>query len=66
MSFTRRSCVGLCNRNTGVHALTKIPPSQVILYVPLHLIMTSEVAKESSIGVKIIKAGTVTQWPLLP
>jgi hypothetical protein len=34
----------------GVHALTKIPPQTVILYVPHSHIMTSEVAKASDIG----------------
>jgi len=40
----------------GVHALTKIPSNQVILYIPLSQIMTSEVAKESEIGRKIIES----------
>lgn len=40
----------------GVHCLTKIPSNQMILYVPLSHIMTSEVAKESNIGRKIIIA----------
>jgi histone-lysine N-methyltransferase SETD3 len=41
----------------GVHCLTKIPPEDVVLYVPLKIIMTSEVAKSSDIGKKIIASG---------
>lgn len=41
----------------GVHSLTKIGPEKRILYVPRSHIMTSEVAKESDIGKKIIKSG---------
>jgi len=41
----------------GVHCLTKIPTDDVILYVPLEIIMTSEVAKGSEIGKKIIASG---------
>lgn len=41
----------------GVHALTKIPTDDVILYVPYKYIMTSEVAKGSEIGKKIIASG---------
>ncbi len=39
----------------GVHALSKIPNNKTILFVPLPLIMTSEVAKASDIGMKIIR-----------
>jgi histone-lysine N-methyltransferase SETD3 len=41
----------------GVHALTRIPNDKIILEVPLPLIMTSEVAKDSDIGKKIINSG---------
>jgi histone-lysine N-methyltransferase SETD3 len=41
----------------GVHCLTKVPADEVILYVPLKHIMTSEVAKGSDIGKKIIQSG---------
>lgn len=40
----------------GVHCLAKIPPDEIILYVPHNLIMTSQVAMDSEIGQKIIKA----------
>jgi histone-lysine N-methyltransferase SETD3 len=40
----------------GVHCLTKIPEDDVILYVPHKYIMTSEVAKASQIGQKIISS----------
>eukprot|EP01083_Nonionella_stella_P141743 437319_1 len=40
----------------GVHALTRIPEDEVILCVPLSHIMTSDVAKQSNIGQKIIKS----------
>lgn len=38
----------------GCHSLTKIPPDDVILYVPHKYVMTSEVAKASKIGKHII------------
>lgn len=38
----------------GVHCLTKVPEDDIILYVPFKYIMTSEVAKASDIGTKII------------
>lgn len=38
----------------GCHSLTKIPPDDVILYVPHSHVMTSEVAKASKIGKAII------------
>jgi hypothetical protein len=41
----------------GVHAMTRIPNDTVILEVPLPLIMTSEVAKDSEIGKRIINSG---------
>lgn len=41
----------------GVHSLTRIPNDEVILYVPLKYIMTSEVAKASDICKKIIASG---------
>ena len=41
----------------GVHAVTKIPNNKIILEVPLSHIMTSDVAKASDIGQKIIKSG---------
>jgi len=41
----------------GVHCLTRVPPGDVVLYVPLKAIMTSEVAKASIIGQNIIKSG---------
>jgi len=41
----------------GVHALCRIPNDEIILYVPLKYIMTSEVAKASEIGKKIIASG---------
>lgn len=41
----------------GVHALARIPNDHVILDVPLKLIMTSEVAKDSDIGKRIINSG---------
>jgi len=41
----------------GVHALAKIPQDDIILYVPQKYIMTSEVAKASDIGRKIIASG---------
>ena len=41
----------------GVHAVTKIPNNRIILEVPLSHIMTSDVAKASDIGQKIIKSG---------
>lgn len=40
----------------GVHCLTKVPEDDVILYVPHKYIMTSEVAKASEIGRKIIES----------
>jgi len=40
----------------GVHCLTRIVPNDVLLYVPHKYLMTSEVAKESSIGRSIIKS----------
>jgi histone-lysine N-methyltransferase SETD3 len=41
----------------GVHCLTKVPNDDVVLYVPFKYIMTSEVAKESDIGKKIVSSG---------
>ena len=41
----------------GVHALTKVPNNRIILEVPLSHIMTSDVAKASEVGQKIIKSG---------
>ena len=41
----------------GVHSLTKIPNNRIILEVPLSHIMTSDVAKASEVGQKIIKSG---------
>jgi protein-histidine N-methyltransferase len=41
----------------GIHALCKIPNNSQILYVPHSHIMTSEVAKGSEIGKKIISSG---------
>jgi hypothetical protein len=38
----------------GVHCLTRIPAEDTVLYVPLKYIMTSEIAKGSDIGKKII------------
>lgn len=38
----------------GVHCLTKVYTGDVVLYVPFKYIMTSEVARESPIGRKII------------
>jgi histone-lysine N-methyltransferase SETD3 len=40
----------------GVHVLTKVAPGQIVLYVPDSRIMTSEVAKESDVGRKILAA----------
>ena len=40
----------------GVHALTRVPSDDIILYVPYNLIMTSQVAMESEIGKQIIAA----------
>lgn len=40
----------------GVHCLTKVSTNQTILYVPLSHIMTSEVAKESEVGKKIVNS----------
>jgi histone-lysine N-methyltransferase SETD3 len=41
----------------GVHCLTKVPADDVVLYVPFKYIMTSEVAKASEIGKKIVSSG---------
>jgi histone-lysine N-methyltransferase SETD3 len=41
----------------GVHALTRVPNDKIILEVPLSHIMTSDVAKDSDIGKKIINSG---------
>eukprot|EP00475_Leptophrys_vorax_P008212 TRINITY_DN1528_c0_g1_i4.p2 TRINITY_DN1528_c0_g1~~TRINITY_DN1528_c0_g1_i4.p2 ORF type:complete len:510 (+),score=157.82 TRINITY_DN1528_c0_g1_i4:2578-4107(+) len=41
----------------GVHALTKIPPDEVILEVPLDMIMTSDIAKEAHFGKLIVDSG---------
>lgn len=41
----------------GVHSVRRLNEEQVILEVPHKMIMTSEVAKESDIGQKIIKSG---------
>lgn len=41
----------------GVHCLTKVPEDDTILYVPFKYIMTSEVAKASDIGQKIVASG---------
>jgi histone-lysine N-methyltransferase SETD3 len=41
----------------GVHAVTRIPTDAIVLEVPLPLIMTSDVAKESEIGKKVINSG---------
>ena len=41
----------------GVHAVTKVANNRIILEVPLSHIMTSDVAKASDIGQKIIKSG---------
>lgn len=41
----------------GVHCLAKVPTDDVILYVPHKYIMTSEVAKASDIGTKILSSG---------
>jgi len=41
----------------GVHCLCKVPANQIVLYIPFDHIMTSEVAKESDIGKKIIDSG---------
>jgi histone-lysine N-methyltransferase SETD3 len=40
----------------GVHALGDIQADEVVLYVPLRMIMTSEVARASPIGVQITQA----------
>ena len=40
----------------GVHALARVPPDDIICYVPFSLIMTSQVAMESEIGKQIIAA----------
>ena len=40
-----------------MHALSKVPNNRVILEVPLSHIMTSDVAKQSELGQKIIKSG---------
>ena len=34
----------------GVHSLAKIPPDDILLYVPFSLIMTSQVAMDSEVG----------------
>jgi len=44
------------NDHRGVHALSDIDPQKEILYVPLKFIMTSEMAKSSSIGKSIAAA----------
>lgn len=41
----------------GVHCLTKVPADDVMLFVPHKYIMTSEVAKGSEMGKKIISSG---------
>jgi histone-lysine N-methyltransferase SETD3 len=41
----------------GVHALRDIPPNEIILFVPLTHIMTTDKAKASDIGKKIQKSG---------
>jgi len=41
----------------GVHARRRLAKDELILEVPLPLIMTTEVAKDSEIGLKIQKAG---------
>jgi len=41
----------------GVHARRRLEANELILEVPLPLIMTTEVAKDSDIGVKIQKSG---------
>lgn len=38
----------------GVHCLTKVPADDVVLYVPFKYIMTSELAKASDVGKKIL------------
>lgn len=57
---------------SGVHALTRIPIDDTVLYVPLKYIMTSEVAKASDICKKILAAvslrafvlrGALLSWP---
>lgn len=40
----------------GVHSLANIKTNEVILSVPRNLIMTSEVAKASTIGMQIVAA----------
>jgi hypothetical protein len=40
----------------GVHCLTRIPADELILYVPYHMIMTSQVAMESGIGAAMVDA----------
>ena len=40
----------------GVHCLSDIPSDEIVLYVPHHMIMTSQVAMESPIGKKIVEA----------
>jgi len=47
----------------GVHTLTKIPADEIVLYVPFKHIMTSDIAKASAIGQKIIQAvsGAISQ-----
>jgi histone-lysine N-methyltransferase SETD3 len=41
----------------GVHCLTRIPADDTVLYVPFKYIMTSEVARASTIGKQIIASG---------
>ena len=41
----------------GVHSLSRIPAEEIVLYVPMHMIMTSQVAMEAGIGKQIVDAG---------
>jgi tetratricopeptide (TPR) repeat protein len=40
----------------GVHCLSRIPAEEIILYVPHHMIMTSQVAMDSGLGKQIVDA----------
>lgn len=41
----------------GVHCSTNIPPDEIIMQIPLNYIMTTEMAKESEIGQKLLESG---------
>jgi histone-lysine N-methyltransferase SETD3 len=40
----------------GVHCLSRIPSDEIILFVPHHMVMTSQVALESPIGKAMLDA----------